>query len=135
MISLHGEVSSDGDILVMHDIIDNIEKELKEKLNCDAVIHMDPIETDNEQISAMKLKVSEAVRDINADISMHDFRMVTGPTHTNLVFDMVVPYETDMPDAEIKRRVSEKVKLADKNVFCVINIDRPYAAYRRKDGK
>jgi len=127
MISLHGEVSAEGNILELHDKIDNIEKELKAKLNCDAVIHMDPIEMDNELVSEMREKVVKVINSIDERISIHDFRVVTGKTHNNVIFDVVVPYGITMSDREIKKKISEKVHSEYGNVFCVIEIDRPYS--------
>ncbi|MGN1094926.1 MAG: cation diffusion facilitator family transporter, partial [Eubacteriales bacterium] len=91
MISLHAEVPSDADMLATHDMIDNIEKELREKLNCDAVIHMDPIVTDDGVTCEIRKKISELVKCIDRRMTIHDFRMVSGPTHTNVIFDVVVP--------------------------------------------
>ena len=101
MVSLHAEVPGDGDIFELHDAIDHIERELTEELGCSAVIHMDPIETNNEIVKALKAKISEGVILLIEGASIHDFRMVQGETHTNLIFDAVVPYEVKMKDAEV----------------------------------
>lgn len=91
MVSLHAEVRSDEDILVIHDAIDRIEMELRGKFHCEATIHMDPIEVDDAATNAMRARVREAVRAIDPALSIHDFRMVVSPTHTNLIFDVCVP--------------------------------------------
>lgn len=127
MISLHAEVPAESDILVMHDAIDNIEGELRRRLQCDAVIHMDPIVTTDESVLKLKEKTIDFVKTIDARITMHDFRVVTGPTHTNLIFDVVIPYDMQMTDDEVTDVVNAGVKrtLGD-NYFCVIQVDKAY---------
>ncbi len=126
MISLHAEIPADSNILQIHDTIDNIEKELRERLGCDAVIHMDPIEVDDELTSTVREKVASLVTCIDSGLTIHDFRIVTGPTHTNIIFDVVIPYGLKKTDAEIKENIETIVKSIDKNYFSVINIDRAY---------
>ena len=126
MISLHGEVPGNGDIFALHDVIDQAEKELKEQLGCDAVIHMDPIETDNEAIAQTRNELAGLVKEIHEEITIHDFRMVTGPTHTNLIFDAVVPYQVKMTEQEVIREIQKKVKERWNNYFAVVSIDRAY---------
>ena len=126
MISLHGEVPGNGNIFVLHDVIDQTEKELKEQLGCEAVIHMDPIETDNDSVGQMRQEVAQLVREIHPDISIHDFRMVTGPTHTNLIFDAVVPYHVKITDEEVVREIQKKVTEHWSNYFAVVSIDHAY---------
>lgn len=130
MISLHAEVDGDGNIFVLHDAIDRIEKELSEKLDCEAVIHLDPIETNNEEIKKVKNQVVSKLKEINENISIHDFRMVTGNTHTNLIFDVVIPYEMKENDNKIKEAVASKVKEISETYFAVIHIDRSYIDIR-----
>ena len=127
MISLHGEVPGDGDIFVLHDVIDSIEKELQEKLGCNAVIHMDPIATDDETVNAMKEKVLEAVGKISPEITIHDFRIVHGPTHTNVIFDAVVPFGFYMEDDEVKKALEKAVREMEGNCYPVITIDKGYS--------
>ncbi len=127
MISLHGEVPGDGDIFVLHDVIDSIEKELQEKLGCSAVIHMDPIATDDETVNAMKEKVLEAVGKISPEITIHDFRIVHGPTHTNVIFDAVVPFGFHMEDDEVKKALEKAVREMEGNCYPVITIDKGYS--------
>lgn len=127
MISLHAEVPSEGNILEIHDVIDNVEKELRVKLGCDATIHMDPIVTSDEHIGELKTTVYAIVKEIDEVITMHDFRVVTGPTHTNLIFDIMVPFKFRISDEELIRMIQKKVKekLGDTN-FAVINVDKAY---------
>ncbi len=126
MISLHAEIPADSDLLKIHDLIDNIEKELRDTLGCDAVIHMDPIEVDDELTASVREKVAALVTCIDSGLTIHDFRIVTGPTHTNIIFDVVIPYGLKKTDAEIKENIETIVKSIDKNYFSVINIDRAY---------
>lgn len=126
MISLHGEVPGNGDIFQLHDVIDQTEKELKNKLGCDAVIHMDPIAVDDEEIAAMKRDVAELVKQIGENLTIHDFRMVEGPTHTNLIFDVVVPFDVKISDKEVIQRIEELVQEKWGNYFVVLNVDHSY---------
>ena len=126
MISLHAEVDSKGDILEIHDEIDNIEKALSEQLNCSAVIHMDPIVTDDEEMTEYKELVKKACSEISAEIGIHDFRMVKGNTHTNLIFDVVVPFGFRLNDEELKKEVSGKINESNNKLFTVITVDKDY---------
>ena len=127
MISLHAEVAVDGDIQDIHEQIDHIEHELQEKLNCSATIHMDPIVTDDKEVLEMKAKVEAMVQSLDEAFSMHDFRMVKGPTRTNLIFDVEVPRKTSLTDTEIMNRLKEQVHgLPGSKYFAVIQIDHEY---------
>lgn len=126
MISLHAEVPAHGDILALHDEIDNVEKELHDKLGCEAVIHMDPIVTNDETVNAEHEKIAALVRGIDENISIHDFRMVTGPTHTNVIFDAVVPYSCKMSDREAEEKIKQAVHGLDPRYFAVVQIDKSY---------
>lgn len=127
MISLHAEVAVDGDIQDIHEQIDHIEHELQEKLNCSATIHMDPIVTDDKEVLEMKAKVEAMVQSLDEAFSMHDFRMVKGPTRTNLIFDVEVPRKTSLTDNEIMNRLKEQVHgLPGSKYFAVIQIDHEY---------
>ena len=126
MISLHAEISDKSDMVTTHDMIDNIEKELREKLSCDAVIHMDPIATDDETVVATKNKIAALVTCIDQRLTIHDFRMVTGPTHTNVIFDIVVPYDLGKSDQELRDNVETIVKSIDQSYFSVVNIDKDF---------
>ena len=126
MISLHAEVSSAADVMEIHDIIDNTERELKERLGCEAVIHMDPIVTDDGITEETRQKVAALVRCIDEAISIHDFRMVAGPTHTNVVFDAVVPFDFRLTDAEVEEKIRTAVRALDGNYFAVVKVEKSY---------
>ena len=126
MVSLHGEVPANGDIVALHDLIDHIEKELEEKLGCEAVIHMDPLETDNEIITEMKHELLTHINSELPGISIHDFRMVQGPTHTNLIFDAVVPYGASMTNEEIQEALEKLVLKHWEKCFAVVHVEQSY---------
>lgn len=126
MISLHAEVPAHGDILALHDEIDNVEKKLHDRLGCEAVIHMDPIVTDDETTNAAHQKIASLVRGIDENISIHDFRMVTGPTHMNVIFDAVVPYGCALSDREAEEKIKRAVHELDPRYFAIVQIDKSY---------
>lgn len=126
MISLHAEVPSDGDLLELHDIIDNIEHELREKLHCEATIHMDPVCMNDSETQEMKSFITGVLCEIDSSLTLHDFRVVSGTTHTNLIFDIVLPYKYHLTDDEVKSQIIEKVHSYNEKYFCVIQVDKKY---------
>ena len=128
MVSLHAEVSDRADLLETHDMIDNAEQELRDKLGCDAVIHMDPVATDDALTLETRKKISELVKIIDASVTIHDFRMVVGPTHTNLIFDIVIPFGFRLSDKQVLEDVSRIVTTLDENYRAVVRIDKSYVA-------
>lgn len=132
MISLHAEVPADGDILALHDIIDNVEHRLKSELRCAAVIHMDPVSTKDEKTLELKKIVTDIVKEVSPELSIHDFRVVMGPTHTNLIFDMVVPFDFPLPDVDVADQVQNKLWKYNPVYFAVIEIDKAYTRPEQK---
>ena len=126
MISLHAEVSASANVLELHDEIDNVEKELQEKLGCHAVIHMDPIVIDDGITQETRKRVAALVRCIDDQISIHDFRMVVGPTHTNVIFDAVVPFGFRLSNSEVASKIQSAVRTLDGNYFAVVNVEQSY---------
>ena len=126
MVTLHTEVDGKGDFFTLHDAIDNIERELTAECGCHATIHMDPIESDNEAVLAMRDKVSELVRRIDPAITIHDFRVVPGKTHTNVIFDAVVPASLPMSEEAVAERIRLLVADAYPNHYAVVDIDQSY---------
>ena len=126
MVSLHAEVRGDGNIFDLHDAIDTAETELKEQLGCIATIHMDPIEADNTEVSQMRAAVSEKLKELDNVISIHDFRMVPGPTHTNLIFDAVVPADYPKSDEELAANIRQQIHQAWPDRYAVVTIDHSY---------
>lgn len=127
MISVHAEVPADGDILVMHDAIDVIEHSLREKLHCHAVIHMDPICMNDPETIALKEEVTSYIKTIGTDLSLHDFRLVKGPTHTNVIFDLLVPYDFHISDSQLIKDITAYIQAKEGCYFAVIEIDKKYA--------
>ena len=126
MMSVHAEVPCDGDILRIHDTIDIIEREITSKFGCDAVIHMDPIETNNEHINEMSQKVRTVLCSIDSRLTMHDFRMVSGETHTNLIFDVVVPFDFGMTPKQLINMIQQEIFKISNSYFVVVTIDKSY---------
>lgn len=124
IVSLHAEVDAKGDILKTHDEIDNIERKLRETLNCHATIHMDPVEADNEEVRKLRLQTAKLIAGMELNLSIHDFRVVKGETHTNLIFDVVVPFECPLKDSEVIEKIEEGIQQYPGNYYAVIQIDR-----------
>ena len=122
--SFHAEVDGKSDFFEVHDLIDNVEKQLYSEYNITCTIHMDPVVTDDEKINALKLKVDGAVKLVGENLRFHDFRCVEGPTHTNLIFDIEIPFEEKRGNKEILSLVEAEIKKIDKTYFAVINVDR-----------
>ncbi len=125
MISLHAEVPAKGDILILHDMIDNIEKRLQEELHCSAVIHMDPVMNDDTETLACKALAADILKQIDASLSLHDFRIVKGTTHTNLIFDVVMPYHAGYTPEGLRISIEKKLQEINPRYFAVIQIDHP----------
>ncbi len=126
MVSLHAEVSGDGNIYELHDLIDRIERELKEKLHCETVIHMDPIDVGNEKTVEMKEEMVKLVKAIDERLTIHDFRMVTGMTHHNMIFDVVIPADFKLSQEELKDIIQKKVWEKWPDYYVVIDVDTAY---------
>lgn len=126
MVSLHAEVPAHGDLLELHDVVDNLEMELQRRLNCHAVIHMDPVVTDDGLTEPLRHQVAALVREIDPDISIHDFRVVSGPSHTNLVFDAVLPFGKTLTPEQVRGQIVERVRALDSRYFAVVNVENSY---------
>ena len=126
MISLHAEVPGNIDVYKLHDSIDLIEFQIKQRFQCEAVIHMDPIATDDEQVMSLRKEVVELVRLYDEQLTIHDFRMVAGPTHTNLIFDVVVPQGYKKSDDEISAEIARRINQKWCNYFAVIKLEKRY---------
>lgn len=125
-VTLHAEVDCHGNILEIHDEIDLIERKILDKLNIHATIHMDPIDTENELVNKLKGKVASIVKEMNPAYTIHDFRLVWGPTHTNILFDIVLPPDDITNLVELKKNIEQEVKKLDKSYFTVVEVDRAY---------
>ena len=121
--SVHAEMDSRDNPLDCHDIIDDIERDALRELRVHLVIHYDPIVTDDEELNQMRALVSAELKQIDPQLTMHDFRMVRGPGHTNLIFDLVIPYSMENRKKELKERIDERVQFEDKRYYTVITFD------------
>lgn len=124
--SLHAEVPSDVDIMESHDTIDLIERDIREKLGIEISIHMDPILVNDPLTDELRELTSKVLGEISADITFHDFRIVKGQTHTNLIFDIVIPHSSLLKPDEIKNLIESKIRQENEAYFTVINVDRSY---------
>ncbi len=126
IISLHAEVPADGQVLELHDVIDNIESELARKLHCEAVIHMDPVVVGDPVAAALREQTAALVRTIDPRITIHDFRMVPGKTHTNLIFDAVIPFDEQLTRPQVAQRICRLVEDMDGHYRAVVKIENSY---------
>lgn len=124
--SCHVEVRSDEDFILIHDIIDRIERNIHEKLGILMTIHMDPIEVDNEQVNLCKDKVRAIIKALDNRLHIHDFRLVTGETHTNVIFDLVVPFDCKYTDKQLKEEINKRLKSDNTDYYTIITFDREF---------
>jgi len=124
--SVHVEVDANTDGLVSHDLIDNIERDISSRYNLNMVIHMDPVVTDDPFVNELQKMTEEVVSGIDSTLSIHDFRVVKGPTHHNLIFDVTVPFDCKISIQEITDQIKRKINEKDKSLYAVVTIDRSY---------
>ncbi|MBR5246991.1 MAG: cation transporter [Clostridia bacterium] len=124
--SAHAEVSSKDDIMDAHDVIDLVERDIFNEYGLMISIHMDPIITDDERINQLKNMTIKIVKEISEEMSIHDFRVVDGPTHTNLIFDLISPHKFHMSNSEIIHTIEEKLSKIDERYFVVITIEHSF---------
>ncbi len=126
LASCHVEVRSDECFTDIHDTVDMIEREIYEKLGIMMTIHMDPVDVDNEEVKRCRKMVQDFAEDIDKRLKIHDFRIVSGETHTNLIFDLVVPYDMNLTDNQLKEKIDSSLQSADKKYYSVITFDRDF---------
>lgn len=124
--SVHVEMAAERDVLESHDVIDNIERAFLEQ-GLNMVVHFDPIVTSDNAVSDMRSEITEIVRRIDERLSIHDLRMVPGPTHTNVIFDCVVPHKFTISDKELTEEISRFVRINHPDHFCVITVENSFA--------
>lgn len=125
MMSFHAEVPADANLLEVHDIIDHIERELKARHHIETCIHMDPVVRD-ERTDALRGQVAELARKLDPACTIHDFRVTAGPIHTNILFDVVVPYGLKLSDGEVRSALSQAIKELSDRYFAVIQVDHSF---------
>ena len=126
MCSFHAEVPQNADIMEAHDAIDHIEREIMEKYGVETTAHMDPIATEDEEVNRLREQVRELVKEVDGEMTIHDFRVTKGPFHTNLIFDVLVPHRCKLADEEIIRQITERVQKLDPAYYAVLQLDRAY---------
>lgn len=124
--SAHAEVSSQDDIMEIHDIIDLAERDIFNEFGLVISIHTDPIVTDDERINSLKDMTKSIVQEISNEMSIHDFRVVDGPTHTNLIFDLIVPHKYHLSNNQIIQIIEDKLSKIDERYFVVITIEHAF---------
>lgn len=124
--SVHAEVRADCDILKMHDAIDLTERRIMEELGVLITVHLDPIDTDDALTNTLREMVISLVREIDPALSIHDFRIVSGDTHTNLIFDLVLPASLKIKEQALADMIDKKLKTKNPGYFCVITFDRDF---------
>lgn len=122
--SVHAELNADEDPLICHDIIDDIERNVLEKLSVNLVIHYDPVVTDDEELNYMRDVVVAIIIEIDSRLSLHDFRMVRGAKRTKLVFDLVIPYSMEEEKHQLKEKIDKGIKSEGKHYDTVICFDK-----------
>lgn len=124
--TVHVEIPADMNILVAHDLMDNIERDFREKLNINLTIHMDPLELENEYVSKLHSEVKKILNDFDKEITFHDFRVVKGNSHTNIIFDIVVPFDKNYTEEDFQKILQENLKDEKQKYYFVLTIDRPF---------
>ena len=124
-LSLHAEVSCHEDMMRSHDLIDCVERELSRKYRAIACIHMDPVDSGNEEVEALKITVETILEDIDPRLTMHDFRVVFGETHTNLIFDVVAPFDFK-DEASVKAELQRRVTVVNPQLFTVVTVEHSF---------
>ena len=126
--SVHVEMAAEDDVIKSHDVIDNIERDFLENENLNLIVHYDPIITGDDKINDLRCWLSDQVKTIDSNLSIHDLRVVPGETHTNLIFDCVMPHTLHMSEDQLKSKIKELVTETYPNYFCIMTIDASYAA-------
>ncbi len=120
-MTIHVEVDANQKLLEIHDVIDNLERRIREDFDVELTIHMDPIQIDNPEINELRKKLKDVIKEIDSGLSMHDFRVVAGPTHTNLIFDVVRPFKFKLSDGEILKLIQNQMN--DKKYYFIVHFD------------
>lgn len=125
IVSLHAEVPAHGDILNSHEVIDAVEQQLLQELNVMACIHMDPVDTRDERVGTLRLLTETVLQDVDATLSLHDFRVVFGEHHINLIFDVVIPFGYEGRE-HLQQEIQRRLQLTDPRLFVVLTIEHSY---------
>ena len=126
MMSVHAEVPEQADLMMVHDVIDHVERELRSRFGLEAVIHMDPVQTGNPLVEELKELTQTLACELDPSLTIHDFRITSGPLFTNLIFDVVLPFEVKLSEKEVKEQLGEKLSAVDPSYRAVIDVDRTF---------
>lgn len=124
--SVHIEFAAEGDFIEAHETADTIERVVKEKFGIELVVHLDPIVTNDIRINALNTMVKNELIQIDSSLTMHDFRVVDGPTRTNLIFDVVISHDSKKSEEEITNELKERISQLDTRYALVIMYDNDY---------
>jgi cation diffusion facilitator family transporter len=133
--TVHAEVDAKEDILKSHDMIDNIERDFARELDINLVIHLDPVITNDEKINQLRNMTGEIIKEIDEALTIHDFRVVEGETHTNLIFDVLVPAGYETKSSDLVRKIEKSIKSVNENYYVVVTVDRNYVSTYMNDPK
>lgn len=125
-LTLHVEVDCKEDIMAIHDAMDVIERAMLERYHILTTIHMDPVDTDDALTNELKQVVTNVVKSINDKYSIHDFRIVSGPTHTNLIFDVLIPSDDEIKHKVLKEQINQKLQQINPHYFTVMQIEHSF---------
>ena len=126
MMSVHAEVPEKADLMMVHDVIDHVERELRRRFGLEAVIHMDPVQTGNPLVDELRELTQRLAQEVEPSLTIHDFRITSGPLFTNLIFDLVLPFDVKLTEKEVKDALAEKLTAVDPSYRAVIDVDRTY---------
>ena len=126
IVSFHAEISSETDINVAHEEIDQMERDMHEKFGAIVTVHLDPLVTNDPLVNEMHEICKSAVKSVNESFSLHDFRMTKGETNVNVIFDLVIPTDCKIPSEEAENAVAQKIREERPNTFCVIRVEHPF---------
>ena len=126
MMSVHAEVPERADLMMVHDVIDHVERELRRRFGLEAVIHMDPVQTGNPLVDELRELTQRLAQEVEPSLTIHDFRITSGPLFTNLIFDLVLPFDVKLTEKEVKDALAEKLTAVDPSYRAVIDVDRTY---------
>ena len=126
MMSVHAEVPEQADIMMVHDVIDHVERELRRSFGLEAMIHMDPVQTGNPLVEELKELTQRLAREVDPALTIHDFRITSGPMFTNLIFDVVVPFTVTLTEKEVREQLNQKLMAVNPAYRAVIDVDRTF---------
>lgn len=126
MITVHAEVPAEGDMVELHEIVDNIERGLAEHYNCLATIHMDPVVTTSEKVNMLKAECEKIVKSVDGNFTMHDFRIVEGKSHVNVIFDVVLTRESKLSEKQVRSLIADGLAKLDEKYCPVVEFDYPF---------